>query len=70
MSKKRILLIGAGQLGSRYLQGIAKSNLDIDITVSDPSKKSIELSQERLLEVENNHKIQFVNSLPKKKFLF
>ena len=34
----RILLIGAGQLGSRYLQGISKSNLNLEIIVSDPSR--------------------------------
>ena len=47
-----ILLVGAGQLGSRHLQGAVKSGLPLNITVIDPSTESLSLAKERLEEVE------------------
>jgi hypothetical protein len=37
-----ILIIGAGQLGSRHLQGVMNSKHHLNITVIDPSLKSLE----------------------------
>ena len=37
----KILLVGLGQLGSRYLEGMAKSKLNLDIVAVDQSKTSI-----------------------------
>ena len=47
----RILVVGAGQLGSRHLQGLAKINLPIEITVIDPSEESLKVSRQRFEEV-------------------
>ena len=43
-----ILLVGAGQLGSRYLQGISDVNLQLLIYVVDPSSESIEIAKKYL----------------------
>lgn len=61
MTKSHILLIGAGQLGSRHLQGLALSTVDIDISVVDPSEASLKLTQERLAEVSLSPSIGSVN---------
>jgi hypothetical protein len=46
-----ILLIGAGQLGSRYLQGLAAVEDPLAITVVDPSEASLAVARERLAHV-------------------
>ena len=59
------LLVGAGQLGSRYLQGLAGVNQQLSITVVDPSSSSLELARQRLAEVSpaTSHEVQFSRSL-------
>lgn len=62
----KILLAGAGQLGSRYLQGMADYEVPLDICVYDISKSSLELAQNRWLEVVNDlveHRVQYVSDL-------
>lgn len=51
MSSKKIILVGAGQLGSRYLQGLAKLKTPLEVWIQDPSRKSIETAIERWMEV-------------------
>ena len=58
---KRVSIIGAGQLGSRHLQGIAKSKVDIDIEVVDPFETSLEVAKERYNATEDNHRVQSIN---------
>ena len=60
----KILLIGAGQLGSRYLQGIVKSELNFEIIVVDLSQDSLETAKKRIEEVGNCKKIIFTKKLP------
>lgn len=63
---KKIALIGAGELGSRHLQSLAKCDFSVSLQVVDPSKKSLETSQKRFLEIPENHfieKIEFINSI-------
>ena len=55
------LIIGAGQLGSRHLQGLLKFEKEQLIYVLDPSKNSLNISKERAQEVENNHNLIFIN---------
>ena len=50
---KKIAIIGAGQLGSRHLQGACKSSIKVDIEVVDPSESAIEIARERFYEVDN-----------------
>lgn len=51
MKKHRIALVGAGQIGSRHLQGLIKSVLPLDITVFDPSTQSLAQARIRMQEV-------------------
>jgi len=58
--KKQILLIGAGQLGSRHLQGVLRYNhVLLNIYVVDPSSDSLSISKSRAAEVEHNHEVIF-----------
>ena len=49
--KRKLLLAGAGQLGSRYLQGMAKYEHPLQIWVCDPSVASLERAAERWTEM-------------------
>lgn len=49
-----LLVIGAGQLGSRHLQSLLKSTEEINIYVIDPSQNSLDISRERALEIDYN----------------
>ena len=51
---KRIAIIGAGQLGSRHLQGLTKIKQDIHITVIDPNPSALEIARQRFVEMPEN----------------
>ncbi len=58
----KILIVGAGQLGSRYLQGMAKVALPLDIFISDVSSDSLARAEVRWHEVANSdsqHSLRF-----------
>lgn len=58
----RILLVGAGQLGSRYLQGLAKVARPLDIFVSDISHESLARAEARWYEaagLASRHSVRF-----------
>lgn len=59
------LLIGAGQLGSRYLQGLAAVKNSLEITVVDPSEASLSVAKERLsqMPIASGHVVKFSKSL-------
>jgi hypothetical protein len=64
---QNILLVGAGQLGSRYLQGLSTVKLDLCITIVDPSDLSLGNAKKRWLEVggdKSQHKICWCKVLP------
>ena len=42
-----ILITGAGQLGSRYLQGLANCRETLDIYVNDISEQSLQIAKQR-----------------------
>jgi hypothetical protein len=48
----KIVIIGAGQLGSRHLQGVLSSNLHTSIEVVDPSRAALENAQKRADEIQ------------------
>lgn len=58
---KKIAIIGAGQLGSRHLQGIAQCNFNISIEVVEPFESSRKTAKERYQEVVNNHYVQSIS---------
>jgi hypothetical protein len=63
--KYRVAIIGVGQLGSRYLQGMVNCKLPLDIVVIDPSEKSLIRAQDRWNEVgtaANNHSVEFLKN--------
>ena len=67
-----VLIVGTGQLGSRYLQGLAVCSTIIEIWCFDPSLDSLKTAKERWEEVEGSttkHKIHWIQNfseLPKK----
>lgn len=56
--ENKILLIGAGNIGSRHLQGLAKVKFPLDIYVLDPSVASLQLSEERFKQIPTSKKHQ------------
>lgn len=62
----RLLVAGAGQLGSRYLQGMAKLEQPADLWIYDPSPEALTLAQQRWSEVAGNasvHNLHYVSGL-------
>lgn len=61
-----LLIAGSGQLGSRYLQGLEKVILPLNIWVSDPSSVALKVAESRWREVTNSHskhKVKFTRNL-------
>lgn len=50
---KKIVIIGAGQIGSRHLQGVLRASNPLEIFVVDPFENSLEIAKERAGQVEN-----------------
>ncbi len=64
-----IAIIGAGQLGSRHLQGVKQSNNELTIWVFDPKKDSLDIAKERYNQISTNvtkniHFVQSMNEIP------
>lgn len=64
---KTICIIGAGNIGSRHLQGLKKITFPLTIEVIDPSTKSLEIAKVRYNQIQSstNHKIIFAKNLDK-----
>lgn len=61
-----ILIIGAGQLGSRHLQGLARINIPVALRVMDPNPRQLEVARSRFEEIPehvNVPDIQYLESL-------
>ncbi|HJW28484.1 MAG TPA: Gfo/Idh/MocA family oxidoreductase [Saprospiraceae bacterium] len=61
-----IVLIGAGHLGSRHLQGLVNINVPVLIDVVDPSDESLESARKRFHEMPANpdiHGVRFLNRI-------
>lgn len=48
---KKVSIIGAGQLGSRHLQGLMKGETEMEIWVIDPNPESLNMANERCEQV-------------------
>ncbi|MBN1840596.1 MAG: Gfo/Idh/MocA family oxidoreductase [Campylobacterales bacterium] len=57
---KKIALIGAGQLGSRHLQGLAKSSMEISIEVVEPFEGSRGVAKERFEAMPENKNVTHI----------
>ena len=65
--KYNVLLVGAGQLGSRYLQGMVSAESQLSITVIDPSSSALETAKSRWIEAGGehcHHQIRWANDIP------
>ena len=75
-----ILITGAGQLGSRYLQGLTNCKETLDIYVNDISEQSLQIAKQRWEQVDKKvspdsvsgmtvpaiqHKVTFISSFEK-----
>lgn len=62
---KTVCIIGAGQLGSRHLQGVHRSSTPLSIWVVDPYTEALEIAKERYDQVESDYEkvIHYVTSL-------
>ena len=64
----KVLIVGAGQLGSRYLQGLSKAGVPLTIIVFDVSLESIGRAEIRWREVDGDktqHRVRYVTDLAK-----
>jgi len=65
---KNLLLIGSGQLGSRYIQGVIRDTVNYNVTVVDSSKLSLNKAKKIWTESGGDkslHKIFWNQTLPK-----
>ena len=67
--KKRIILIGCGEIGSRHLQALAKLSEPIDIEIIEPKENAIKIAKQRLKEIREheNHSYFWHNSIEQSK---
>lgn len=59
---KKVCVVGSGQLGSRHIQGLLRSNFDFMLYVLDVSVTSLALARERAAEVDHRKQIIFISS--------
>ncbi len=61
MNNYNVVLIGAGNIGSRHLQGLAKVKFPLNITVIDPFEQSLKVAEERFNQIKPTakHSINF-----------
>lgn len=62
-----VLIIGAGQLGSRYLQGLVLSTQHLEIIVVDQNSESLDVAELRWVQAggeQSPHSIRWFNVLP------
>ncbi len=57
MTYTNIAVVGAGQLGSRHLQGLKKAHIPMNIFVLDASTDSLQICEQRYNEIADNHLI-------------
>lgn len=64
----KVAVIGAGQLGSRHIQGLLSAKLNLSLEVVEPNKRSIELTSNRVSELKycsNISRISYFDDLSK-----
>ncbi|MCV3262394.1 Gfo/Idh/MocA family oxidoreductase [Vibrio harveyi] len=63
--KDNLLIIGAGQLGSRHLQALAQLDDKFSIYVLDPFEQSLEVAKQRYQEVaqETSPEVTYVTDM-------
>ncbi|OGN02451.1 MAG: hypothetical protein A2655_01850 [Candidatus Yanofskybacteria bacterium RIFCSPHIGHO2_01_FULL_43_42] len=64
---KKVIIIGAGNIGSRHLQALRAVKISLEIIVVDPAQNSLNLSKERYQTMprgKHEHKISFFTEIP------
>ena len=67
VDQKKILIIGAGNLGSRHLQALKTVKFPLNISVIDPNKNSLDIAKERYNSIKSGisfHSINFYENIP------
>lgn len=67
METRNILVIGAGQIGSRHLQALKRIKMPLRITVVDPSARSLIIAKNGFEEVPLGkavHSVKYLDSMP------
>lgn len=59
---KKVAIVGAGQLGSRHLQGVLKSDLQLQVFVIDLNHESLKIAAERASQINHNHSVTYIDS--------
>lgn len=64
---KNICIIGAGNIGSRHLQGLKKITFPLNIEVVNPSLESLEIARQRYEQIESsiNHTLTYLQNIEK-----
>lgn len=57
------LIIGAGNLGSRHLQGLLKAEIEQNVFVVEPSEKNAEIAKQRADQIVKDQKIAFFKTI-------
>jgi hypothetical protein len=60
MTTTNIAIIGAGQLGSRHLQGLKKAQVPMNIYVLDASKEALAICEQRYNEIAKNELVEHI----------
>lgn len=58
----KILVIGLGNLGSRHLQSLAKSKLELNLFLVEPNPQNLRIALQRFEESEPSGKVQIIES--------
>lgn len=59
----KILLVGGGQIGGRHLQGIMKSQTEVQVTVVDPNERSLQTTADRVREVKESQNVISIKNI-------
>ena len=65
-SYSNVAIVGAGQLGSRYLQGLVKCSILLHIWIVDPNSASLSLAHQRWREAggeQSRHRLEMISSV-------
>ena len=62
---RTVLIAGAGQLGSRHLQGVKQSEHELDIWAYDPSRDALIIAEERYKQIKDisEKKVHFIQTM-------
>ena len=59
-SVKTIAIVGAGQIGSRHLQALAKLDIPVRLQIIDSSEDALKITEKRYLKIPKNEKINSI----------